>query len=143
MAALPGSPITVNLTSGASGSAISFTLTVKATSGCISDIIIGSATVGTAVTGQPAQVVSITNVGVLGPGNCAVSLSANAIGNNFVLTNSSGYVFSYVFRQFGAYSMKIPAITKPGTYTFNAYYSNCGYTSQATQTVVVTGTACP
>ncbi|MFN8357697.1 MAG: BspA family leucine-rich repeat surface protein [Spirosomataceae bacterium] len=46
-AALPASPITVNLSSGASGSSIAFTLTVKNANGCTSSNVMGSVTVNT------------------------------------------------------------------------------------------------
>jgi hypothetical protein len=70
-AALPVSPITVNLSSGASGSSISYILTVKNANGCISNNISGSVIVNAInLTGA-----SQTNVSCNGGSNGAASIS--------------------------------------------------------------------
>ncbi len=116
--ALPATPITVNLSSGASGSSISYTLTVKNANGCTSSNIAGSVSVNpkptittsaspaicagatsftipyTATTGTPTTYsifgVNITAVsfGTLTTSPITVNLSAGASGTSFNYTLS-------------------------------------------------------
>ncbi len=79
-AALPGSPITVNLSAPASGGSISFTLLVKNAAGCVSEPINGSVTVKALPTAS------------LGTNNSPVCSGQNA---TFTVSGTSGATLTY------------------------------------------------
>ncbi len=134
---------------GATGPVLSLTpvmtdvyrVTVTNGSGCTA---VASATVivNSVLTAQATQAVVS---GVLGAGSCSVRITGTGIGDRFEITGLGGYVFSTVYRNGGTHPFATTAtITKPGTYTYTAYYINpCGGLSQDQRTVIVTGTACP
>ncbi|WP_143092689.1 Ig-like domain-containing protein [Arsenicibacter rosenii] len=116
---------------GVSPGNYTYTLTVS------SNGLSTTATTSVSVGSQPA-VSSVSAGGVLGNGTCSVALSGIGVGSSFVVTGPNGFVYSTVYRQAGAHTVTIPAVTTPGTYTMTASSGNC---SAAVQTVV-TGTAC-
>ncbi|WP_177225961.1 hypothetical protein, partial [Arsenicibacter rosenii] len=91
-----------------------------------------------------AQATQAVVSGVLGSGSCSVQITGTGIGDRFLITGPGGYVFSTVYRVGGTHPFATTVtITKPGTYTYTAWYTNpCGGVSQDRRTVIVTGTAC-
>ncbi len=81
-AALPGSPIPVNLSGPASGSSIGFTLRVKNAAGCVSEAINGSVTVRPAIDLSTSGNTSV----VYGYGSNCTTLTANASGGTGALS---------------------------------------------------------
>ncbi len=117
-----------------------YSVTVTNTSGCTA--VTGVAViVNSVLTAQATQAVVS---GQLGAGACSVKITGTGIGDRFEITGPGGYVFSTVYRVGGTYPFATTAtITKPGMYTYTAYYTNpCGGQSQDRRTVIVTGTAC-
>lgn len=134
---------------GATGPVLSLTpvmtdvypVTVTNGSGCTA-VVIATVIVNSVLTAQATQAVVS---GVLGASSCSVRITGTGIGDRFEITGPGGYVFSTVYRNGGTHPFATTAtITKPGTYTYTAYYINpCGGLSQDQRTVIVTGTACP
>ncbi|MCP9763282.1 Ig-like domain-containing protein, partial [Lacihabitans soyangensis] len=118
------SPITVGLSSGASGPSISYVLTVKNANGCTSSNINGSVTVNT----TPAT----------------PSISSNSplcVGNNLSLSSPlvSGATYSWTGPNGFSSSLQNPGINNVttaagGTYSLNIVVTGC--TSSTSQTVV-------
>jgi hypothetical protein len=130
--ALPATPITVNLSSGASGSSISYILTVKNANGCTSSNITGSVTV------------NATPV--------APSISSNSplcVGNNLSLTAPlvSGATYSWTGPNSFSSALQNPGINNVttaagGTYSMTVVVNGCT-SSIAQTTVVVNSTPAP
>jgi hypothetical protein len=118
-----------------------YSVTVTTPSGCSA---IGTATVSVSCVPVSAQASSAIPMANLGPGNCTVQVMSSGTGNAFVLTDATGQsVYSTVYRTGGSYSGIPFPVSKPGTYTFTAYYTNaCGTVSQHSRMVTVGGTAC-
>ena len=74
---------------------------------------------------------------------CPVRLLGQGVGTVFVFTGPGGYVFSNVFRTGGLHDLRGLVVTKPGTYTLRATYTNeCGSSVPVSQSVTV-GRSCP
>ena len=63
--------------------------------------------------------------GILGSGNCSVSVAVVGTGNSYVLTGPGGYVFSTVYRSIGEHSVVFPSVVRPGLYTLTIYSGSC------------------
>ena len=120
---LPASPITVNLSSGATGSSISFILTVKNANGCTSNNISGSVSVNSINLTVAAQ----TNVSCIGGSNGAASIS----------TTGGSTPYSYNWTPGNPVGDGTASITglSAGTWTCTVTDAN---SCTATQTVTIT-----
>ncbi len=71
--------------------------------------------------------------------NCTAVLTATGNGTKFVFTGPNGYVYTYVYRDFGSRIISAVGVKEPGTYTLTVY-GPAG--DLITQNVNVTGQAC-
>lgn len=93
---------------------------------------------------RTASAMALTQPRLLARESCTIPLTATGFGNSFTLSGPDGFIYSAVFRQGGAYTLTIPGIKQPGTYTMTVTFTNdCGIVSSDSKTITVTGTACP
>jgi hypothetical protein len=103
-------------------------------SGCVV-----SGTVTVVEGGVQPTISSVAASGSLGAGSCTVSVSAAGLGDRYVLTGPSGYVYSAVYRTAAERVVSFPSVVKPGAYTLTVYSGNCVVSGS----LRVSGTACP
>ncbi|OIN59765.1 hypothetical protein BLX24_07870 [Arsenicibacter rosenii] len=70
---------------------------------------------------------------------CTAVLTGTGNGTKFVFTGPNGYVYTYVYRDFGSRSVSAVGVKEPGTYTLTVY-GPAG--DLITQNVNVTGQSC-
>ncbi|OIN59892.1 RCC1 domain-containing protein [Arsenicibacter rosenii] len=121
---------------------VSTNYSVSATgdNGCVGST---SATVSVDCGLVPAQAISPTVIGILGPGNCPITVNTTAVGNSIVFEGPGGFVFSNVFRKAGSNPVKAVGIKQPGIYKMTTTSSNaCGQVSTQTVSFEITGIGC-
>ena len=121
--ALPATPITVNLSSPASGSSISYTLTVKNANGCTSSNVTGSVTVNAAPT-------TYTVTGTSACSSVTVGLSGSQTGVTYQLKRDGTNVGTAVTGTGAA--LNFGSQTTVGTYTVVATTTASGCTATMT-----------
>ena len=133
-------PGTVQWSNGATGNELTLTagsstslLTATCTIGTCSTTASGTIVVG-GLQPPPAQIVTFT----ADESACPVRLTGQGSGTSFVITGVNGYVFSTIYRTGGTHEAVGLNVTKPGTYTLTATYTNqCGSSQPETRTVTV------
>lgn len=98
---------------------------------------------GSAVVGQVLPTPAAIHTLSVNETACPVRLQGLASGTSFVVTNTSGYVFSQVFRQSGMYAVAVEGLTTAGVYTLTVTNANaCGTGTPVSRTLTV-GRTCP
>ncbi|OIN59374.1 hypothetical protein BLX24_10375 [Arsenicibacter rosenii] len=98
-----------------------------------------TSTITVAPTTQSPVVSSLTLSSPLTSNTCAVKITGLATGTNFVFRGPNDYVFSNVYRVPVSTTAFALNVRKPGTYWLTTYLGGCSVTNS----IVVTGTACP
>ena len=96
-------------------------------------------TVTISPTTQSPVVSSLTLSSPLSSNTCSAKITGLATGTNFVFTGPNGYVFSNVYRDPLTTNAFALDVRQPGTYVLTTYLGGCSVTNS----IVVTGTACP